>query len=34
MKVLSSWGIGQILIFDLICVLVGMLFRMYILIAP
>lgn len=33
-KVLSTWGIGQILIFDLICVLVGMLLRMYILVAP
>ena len=34
LKILATWGIGQILIFDLICVLVGMLLRMYILVAP
>ena len=34
MKILANWSIGQILIFDLICVLVVMLLRMYILIAP
>lgn len=34
LKVLANWSIGQILIFDLICVLVGMLLRMYILVAP
>lgn len=34
LKVLSTWSIGHILIFDLICVLVGMLLRMYILVAP
>ena len=34
MKLLSSWSMGQILIFDLICVLVAMLLRMYILVAP
>lgn len=34
MKLLSAWSIGQILIFDLICVLVAMLLRMYILVAP
>ncbi|WP_295900339.1 hypothetical protein [uncultured Bdellovibrio sp.] len=34
MKVLSNWSMGQILIFDLICVLVAMLLRMYILVAP
>ncbi len=34
MKLLSSWSIGRILIFDLICVLVAMLLRMYILVAP
>ncbi len=33
-KALSDWSIGKILIFDLICVLVAMLLRMYILIAP
>ncbi len=34
LKLLSSWSIGQILIFDLICTLVAMLLRMYILVAP
>ncbi|MFS4458993.1 hypothetical protein [Bdellovibrio sp. HCB2-146] len=34
MKTLSGWSIGQILIFDLICILVAMLLRMYILVAP
>ncbi|KYG60760.1 hypothetical protein [Bdellovibrio bacteriovorus] len=34
LKLQSSWSFGQILIFDLICVLVGMLLRMYILVAP
>ncbi len=34
MKILANWSIGQILIFDLICVLVVMLLRMYILVAP
>ncbi|MNL11485.1 hypothetical protein D3C87_1323230 [compost metagenome] len=33
-KIFSSWGVGQILIFDLIVVLVAMLLRMYILVAP
>ncbi len=33
-KLLANWSIGQILIFDLICVLVAMLLRMYILVAP
>lgn len=34
LKLLANWSLGQILIFDLICVLVGMLLRMYILVAP
>lgn len=34
LKLLANWSVGQILIFDLICVLVAMLLRMYILIAP
>ena len=33
-KTLSNWSIGQVLIFDLICILVAMLLRMYILVAP
>lgn len=31
---LSSWTLGKILIFDLFCILVAMLLRMYILVAP
>jgi hypothetical protein len=34
LKFLSAWSFAQILIFDLICVLVVMLLRMYILVAP
>jgi len=34
LKLLANWSVGQILIFDLICVLVAMLLRMYILVAP
>ncbi|MFP5518655.1 MAG: hypothetical protein ACLGGX_02030 [Bdellovibrionia bacterium] len=34
LKVLSSWSLPKILIFDLFCILVGMLLRMYILVAP
>lgn len=34
LKFLGSWSVGQILIFDLICILVAMLLRMYILVAP
>lgn len=34
LKILASWSISKILIFDLICVLVAMLLRMYILVAP
>ncbi|MFZ4405418.1 MAG: hypothetical protein ACOYOK_15075 [Pseudobdellovibrionaceae bacterium] len=33
-KGMAQWGIAKILIFDLICVLVGKLLSMYILIAP
>ena len=33
-KLLSNWSLVQILIFDLICILVAMLLRMYILVAP
>lgn len=34
LKIFKNWSVGQILIFDLICILVGMLLRMYILVAP
>ena len=34
LKTTSAWSIGKILIFDLILVLVAMLLRMYILVAP
>lgn len=33
-RVSKSWTIPQILIFDLICVLVGQILKMYILLAP
>jgi hypothetical protein len=33
-KLIFKWGLGSVLIFDLICVLVALLLRMYILIAP
>lgn len=33
-KTTSSWTIGRILIFDLVLILVAMLLRMYILVAP
>lgn len=34
LKISKSWSWTHILIFDLICVLIGLLLRMYILIAP
>jgi len=34
LKIMSSWAMGTVLIFDLICVLVALLLRMYIIIAP
>lgn len=34
MRISASWRIPQILIFDLMCVLVAQLLRMYILLAP
>lgn len=34
MKFMSGWSFAKILIFDLICILVAMLLRMYILVAP
>jgi hypothetical protein len=33
-KIMSNWSVGAVLIFDLICILVALLLRMYILIAP
>lgn len=33
-RIVKNWGLTAILIFDLICVLVGMLLRMYIMVAP
>lgn len=33
-RLLKSWTLGAVLVFDLICVLVALLLRMYILIAP
>lgn len=34
LRLSSSWSIPKVLIFDLICALVGQLLRMYILLAP
>lgn len=34
LKMTKNWGFVTLLIFDLICVLISMLLRMYILIAP
>lgn len=34
MKISSAWSFGKILVFDLICVLVAQVLRMYILLAP
>ena len=34
LRISKTWSWTQILIFDLICVLIGLLLRMYILIAP
>lgn len=33
-KIMSAWSMGSVLIFDLICVLMALLLRMYLLIAP
>ncbi len=33
-RIMLKWSIGGVLIFDLICVLVALLLRMYVLIAP
>lgn len=34
LKISSQWTITRILIFDLICILVGQILKMYILLAP
>lgn len=34
MKIIGKWSLLQVFIFDLFCILVGLLLRMYILIAP
>jgi hypothetical protein len=33
-KLLIPWNLGSVLIFDLVCILVALLLRMYILVAP
>lgn len=33
-KIMSAWSMGAVLIFDLICALIALLLRMYLLIAP
>lgn len=34
LRIAKSWGLTAILIFDLICVLLGMVLRLYIMVAP
>ena len=34
LRISTSWSVAKILIFDLICVLVGQILKMYILLAP
>ena len=34
LKISSTWSISRILVFDLICILVGQILKMYILLAP
>ena len=34
MRILWNWSILQVMLFDLICVLLGLLLRMYVLMAP
>lgn len=34
MRISAAWGLAGILIFDLICILLALLLRMYILVAP
>ena|SRR5579871_4684770 len=33
-RVMSAWSVGVVLVFDLVCLLVALLLRMYILLAP
>lgn len=34
LKISSNWSMSKILIFDLVCILVGQILKMYILLAP
>lgn len=34
LKIMSKWNLGAVLVFDLICFLIALLLRMYILVAP
>lgn len=34
LKVSSKWGFGHLIVYNLVCVLLGLLLRMYVLIAP
>lgn len=34
LRIAKTWGLTAILIFDLICILLGMVLRMYIMVAP
>ena len=34
MKLISKWGVGSVLLFDLFCVLVALLLKLYLQVAP
>ena len=34
LRIAKAWGLTAILIFDLVCVLIGMVLRLYIMVAP
>ena len=34
LRIAKNWGLAAILIFDLVCVLVGMVLKLYIMVAP
>jgi hypothetical protein len=34
LKISQKWGVGHLIVYNLICVLLGLLLRMYVLVAP
>ncbi len=34
LRISQKWGVGHLIVYNLICVLVGLLLRMYVLVAP